>query len=231
MVRIADKAPVVAVSVRGGALSMLHAGTGEILKEVEDPLPGAEVWRLDLDASGDLVALLTRDSRVWLWRWREEEAPTQSATLPAHVDTGYRWRFGATLEFDPTGMRLLAGHGKGGALLLDRAGETLAAFLPSNGEGKGGAAPREGDGAQEPRALDRRLGQNNHWFQGLNHAWSESGGQLALATSRGTSLFRTSDGAELASGLLPADGVESLCLLYTSPSPRDRTRSRMPSSA
>ena len=32
-------------------------------------------------------------------------------------------------------------------------------------------------------------------------------------------------GAELASGQLEA------CLLYTSPSPRDRTRSRMPSSA
>ena len=27
------------------------------------------------------------------------------------------------------------------------------------------------------------------------------------------------------------DGVKSICLLYTSPSPRDRTRSRMPSSA
>ena len=27
------------------------------------------------------------------------------------------------------------------------------------------------------------------------------------------------------------DGIENCCLLYTSPSPRDRTRSRMPSSA
>ena len=34
-------------------------------------------------------------------------------------------------------------------------------------------------------------------------------------------------------GLLPGDegGLFMLCLLYTSPSPRDRTRSRMPSSA
>ena len=30
---------------------------------------------------------------------------------------------------------------------------------------------------------------------------------------------------------LPADALLSVCLLYTSPSPRDRTRSRMPSSA
>ena len=28
-----------------------------------------------------------------------------------------------------------------------------------------------------------------------------------------------------------SDGIYSACLLYTSPSPRDRTRSRMPSSA
>ena len=28
-----------------------------------------------------------------------------------------------------------------------------------------------------------------------------------------------------------ANGVTNICLLYTSPSPRDRTRSRMPSSA
>ena len=33
-------------------------------------------------------------------------------------------------------------------------------------------------------------------------------------------------------GMLPAERIHSLhCLLYTSPSPRDRTRSRMPSSA
>ena len=31
--------------------------------------------------------------------------------------------------------------------------------------------------------------------------------------------------------LLPFTGLVNICLLYTSPSPRDRTRSRMPSSA
>ena len=31
--------------------------------------------------------------------------------------------------------------------------------------------------------------------------------------------------------LLQSFGIDGLCLLYTSPSPRDRTRSRMPSSA
>ena len=32
-------------------------------------------------------------------------------------------------------------------------------------------------------------------------------------------------------GTQSADGVANLCLLYTSPSPRDRQKSRMPSSA
>ena len=31
--------------------------------------------------------------------------------------------------------------------------------------------------------------------------------------------------------ILPVDARDDVCLLYTSPSPRDRTRSRMPSSA
>ena len=33
------------------------------------------------------------------------------------------------------------------------------------------------------------------------------------------------------SGMLWGEGPAYICLLYTSPSPRDRTRSRMPSSA
>ena len=40
--------------------------------------------------------------------------------------------------------------------------------------------------------------------------------------------------AEMAAGdfsRVEADAVAQVCLLYTSPSPRDRTRSRMPSSA
>ena len=32
-------------------------------------------------------------------------------------------------------------------------------------------------------------------------------------------------------GLFSKDEINLICLLYTSPSPRDRTRSRMPSSA
>ena len=39
------------------------------------------------------------------------------------------------------------------------------------------------------------------------------------------------EGEELNEGKIPAGLQAYLCLLYTSPSPRDRTRSRMPSSA
>ena len=38
-------------------------------------------------------------------------------------------------------------------------------------------------------------------------------------------------GADLSASLGSTMDWDSLCLLYTSPSPRDRTRSRMPSSA
>ena len=53
-----------------------------------------------------------------------------------------------------------------------------------------------------------------------------TGGGVILAT-RGVRLAR---GLFLAAGATGA-GVVGICLLYTSPSPRDRTRSRMPSSA
>ena len=49
----------------------------------------------------------------------------------------------------------------------------------------------------------------------------------------GTAEFTSAQEAQtspLAKRLFAVDGVDS-CLLYTSPSPRDRTRSRMPSSA
>ena len=39
------------------------------------------------------------------------------------------------------------------------------------------------------------------------------------------------DNASFFSTVLPLSGGTMTCLLYTSPSPRDRTRSRMPSSA
>ena len=42
-------------------------------------------------------------------------------------------------------------------------------------------------------------------------------------------LADTVDGSFVAPAILEA--IRQLCLLYTSPSPRDRTRSRMPSSA
>ena len=37
--------------------------------------------------------------------------------------------------------------------------------------------------------------------------------------------------ASVFTGVLASFGIQTACLLYTSPSPRDRTRSRMPSSA
>ena len=48
---------------------------------------------------------------------------------------------------------------------------------------------------------------------------------LEYITGQSLEVFTTPD------ALLEVDDVLDICLLYTSPSPRDRTRSRMPSSA
>ena len=59
-------------------------------------------------------------------------------------------------------------------------------------------------------------------------------GQVAVVTGagrgigEGIALDFADAGAKVA---LAARRTEEICLLYTSPSPRDRTRSRMPSSA
>ena len=46
-----------------------------------------------------------------------------------------------------------------------------------------------------------------------------------------TFLYISVFGAALGSRINELNGIDYVCLLYTSPSPRDRTRSRMPSSA
>ena len=52
--------------------------------------------------------------------------------------------------------------------------------------------------------------------------------QLVLGLVNGSFYAMLSLGLAVIFGLL---GIVNFCLLYTSPSPRDRTRSRMPSSA
>ena len=59
---------------------------------------------------------------------------------------------------------------------------------------------------------------------------TQTGGNSTGATSGSQTIIST-DRIKLASGASSADDVYNGCLLYTSPSPRDRTRSRMPSSA
>ena len=64
--------------------------------------------------------------------------------------------------------------------------------------------------------------------QGLDFTQEQT---IAAAMATVTGPFDT---IVVATGALTLDGVgpeKTICLLYTSPSPRDRTRSRMPSSA
>ena len=60
-------------------------------------------------------------------------------------------------------------------------------------------------------------------IQGTNGFWGGTGG--GLVTGAGEINKENADWSALTTG------QSYICLLYTSPSPRDRTRSRMPSSA
>ena len=55
------------------------------------------------------------------------------------------------------------------------------------------------------------------------------GGIVSLGSN--VSTLRQTMAAISAAEVLRSDLIDKICLLYTSPSPRDRTRSRMPSSA
>ena len=79
--------------------------------------------------------------------------------------------------------------------------------------------------AEEVTAVD--LQHSNQLFNRVSGAWvSRGNGQESLISLRSPVLT----GASACGAFFTAeDGIN--CLLYTSPSPRDRTRSRMPSSA
>ena len=54
---------------------------------------------------------------------------------------------------------------------------------------------------------------------------------VEMANELEHAFYRASDDDEVAAIVVTGAGKAFCCLLYTSPSPRDRTRSRMPSSA
>ena len=78
----------------------------------------------------------------------------------------------------------------------------------------------QGTREQQTAALEKEWAQNPRW-KGIKRTYS------AADVVR----LRGSLQVEHTIAKRGADKLWTLCLLYTSPSPRDRTRSRMPSSA
>ena len=92
--------------------------------------------------------------------------------------------------------------------------------------------------AKLERLQDRKIAVMGYGSQGHAHALNlqDSGCKVAVGLREGSGSWETATQAGLT--VMPvaqaanwADMVMIFCLLYTSPSPRDRTRSRMPSSA
>ena len=89
----------------------------------------------------------------------------------------------------------------------------------------------------QQRPEDENLGIGANMAYGLQHVLTMYGGIVAvpLIIGQAAGLSPADIGLLIAASLF-AGGLATLlqtlgCLLYTSPSPRDRTRSRMPSSA
>ena len=81
-----------------------------------------------------------------------------------------------------------------------------------------------------PEAIEDNLtlaldAANTKSYPGSGTTWTDLSGKGNNVTLTGAT-YNSSN-----SGVFVFDGTDDYCLLYTSPSPRDRTRSRMPSSA
>ena len=85
--------------------------------------------------------------------------------------------------------------------------------------------PRASAATRAPHQLELAISSDTRAALARCHSAAPGELEALLAASVGAVLSRYVSGGELALALLGA------CLLYTSPSPRDRTRSRMPSSA
>ena len=99
--------------------------------------------------------------------------------------------------------------------------------------------PVESFSLNSSSAIPVYFGPNDQQFSGLVGGANASGNvgiieieyQLRALQGFDLSRFAVTSSGVVGVGGFPLSFVTNTCLLYTSPSPRDRTRSRMPSSA
>ena len=136
----------------------------------------------------------------------------------------------------------------GAVLTVGNVGDSRAYWLPDTGDGRllsrddslaedsiaAGTPRKEAEGAADAHTITRWLGVDAQDVVPTMASLNIPGPGWVLVCSDGLWNY-ASEPLALASVLAGARssgaGSSGACLLYTSPSPRDRTRSRMPSSA
>lgn len=211
VVAIADDAPVVVSYFKGRPLQVIDARDGRVERSIAEPLSNTRPWQVDVNPAGELIAILSWDNRVWLWKWRDEPLPRPVATLPGLLSPESQMRGAAIIEFAPGGDRLLVGHGLGGLLLLSSDGEWIATLhegrrrsdRPAMADRDDTNSSSAGNGLVEPRP--------SGWE--VHRSWTSDGQVLALATIDGPCLFDAGTGERVASGFdIPGEALVSVAL-------------------
>ena len=150
-------------------------------------------------------------------------------TIEAFPTAGYTTNDGNVIDDDSDGDGILdvfdssPGHGGDFTVPEDTDGDGDADFLDTDSDNDG-----TDDIIESGLTLSGNDNNNDGIDDAVNASYADPDGDIDVPIS---DLENTTDNDPLDADYRSVDLPDKDCLLYTSPSPRDRTRSRMPSSA
>ena len=154
------------------------------------------------------------------WNWAFFQSNCSQRPYPNQTDVNNSASFARDLAAIQTAITVALGMSASSATPINQGGNIIIDD-PANPMGAGGSGSDPSNPDQSPTPLAIPEEQAEEWTQVAGTTAPSRVLQLAMA--------QRSQNVNVGALVIPVQARS--CLLYTSPSPRDRTRSRMPSSA